>query len=247
MATVAEIWRHPIKSHGREQIASVALTAGQCLPWDRHWAVTHQDSKFDDAKWAHCRNFMIGARTPGLAGIWAKFDDSAGQITLRHQDLGEITFDPDTDNAAFLAWVTPLCDPDRALPKAIVKAQDRGMTDTDFPSVSLMNRASHQSVENALGHALEPERWRANIWIEGTPAWAELGWMGKTLRIGTAELTVQEPCVRCMLTATNPVTGLRDVDTLGVLQSTFGHKHFGVYAVVTKSGSLSCGDPCEVI
>lgn len=247
MATVAELWRHPIKSHGREEIAAVAFKAGQCMPWDRHWAVPHDASKFDGTAWAHCRNFMTGSRTPGLAGIWAKFDETTGKITLRQQDLGAISFNPDDDCAAFLDWVAPLCPPDRGMPTAVVKAADRGMTDSDFPSVSIMTKSSHRAVEGALGQPLETERWRANIWIDGVPAWSELDWIGKTIRIGGAEFEVREPCVRCMLTATNPVTGLRDVDTLGVLQSSFGHQNFGVYAMVTKSGPVSRGDPCEVI
>lgn len=247
MGTVAELWRHPIKSHGRETVTSSAFVVGKCMPWDRHWAVTHEATKFDGSEWAHCRNFMIGARTPSLAGIWAELNEDAGKITLRHQDIGSVTFDPDGDYTAFLDWVAPLCQPERAMPKGIVKACDRGMTDSEIPSVSIMNRASHAAVEATIGHPLEQERWRANIWLDGVSAWDELDWIGKTVRIGSTEFEIKEPCVRCMLTVANPVTGLRDADTLGTLQKTFGHKHFGVYAVVTKSGAVARGDTCEVL
>lgn len=247
MGTVAELWRHPIKAHGREAINASDFHAGKCMPWDRHWAVTHEATKFDGAGWAHCRNFMIGARTPSLAGIWADFDEASGQITLRHQDIGSVTFNPEDDYSAFLNWVAPLCPPDRADPKGIVKAEGRGMTDSAIASVSIMNRASHISVESAMGHPLEMERWRANIWLDDVDAWDELSWIGQTIRIGTAEFEIRETCVRCMLTAANPVTGLRDVDTLAALQNSFGHKNFGVYAVVTKDGRVACGDTCEVL
>lgn len=247
MGSVAELWRHPIKAHGREQVNSSNFTAGKCMPWDRHWAVAHDASKFDGSSWAHCRNFMIGARTPSLVGIWAAFDEANHTITLRHLDLGDITFDPDGDTSAFLAWVAPLCPPERVMPHAVVKATDRGMTDSEIPSVSIMNRASHSAVEAAVGNSLAQERWRANIWLDGVDAWDELRWVGKTLRIGTAEFEVREVCERCLLTATDPVTGIRDVDTLGTLQNSFGHKNFGVYAVVTKDGHVACGDTCEVL
>lgn len=91
------------------------------MPWDRHWAVTHDSSKFDGSAWAHCRNFMIGARTPGLAGIWAEFDEDTHLITLRHQDIGSVTFDPDGDPDVFLDWVAPLFPADRATATGIVK------------------------------------------------------------------------------------------------------------------------------
>lgn len=217
------------------------------MPWDRHWAVSHSATHFEGTAWAACRNFMIGVRTPALAGIWATFDDATGHITLNHQSLGNITFDPETDEQAFLTWIAPLCPPNGPQPTAIVKAPGRGMTDSDFPSVSIMNRASHAAVETALGHPLQQERWRANIWIDRLSAWDELDWIGKTVRIGAAEFEIREHCVRCMVTATNPMTGARDVDTLGVLQSAFGHRNFGVYAFVTKSGPVACGDPCEVL
>ncbi|MCF2872914.1 MOSC domain-containing protein [Octadecabacter sp. G9-8] len=247
MGTVAELWRHPIKSHGRETLNAVQFTAGDCMPWDRHWAVTHDTTKFDGTGWAHCRNFMIGSRTPALAGIWAQLDESAGTITLRHHDIGSVSFDPDGDTSAFLDWVAPLCPPNRVAPKAIVKADGRGMTDSPFASISIMNRASHKAVEAAMGQSLEQERWRANIWLDGIDAWNELDWMGKTIRVGEAEFEIREPCVRCMHTAANPVTGHRDADTLGTLKTSFGHTNFGVYATVVKSGHVAIGDQAQVL
>ena len=54
-AHLAAIYRHPIKSHGRENLQAVVLTQGQCMPWDRHWAVTHERSKWQDTdpQWLH--------------------------------------------------------------------------------------------------------------------------------------------------------------------------------------------------
>ena len=247
MGTVAELWRHPIKSHGREAVNSASFTAGQCMPWDRHWAVTHEATKFNGTDWSPCRSFMIGTMTPSLAGIWAKFDEASGSITLTHQDAGSVTFDPDGDVTDFLNWVAPLCPEGRNQPASVVKAQDRGMTDSPFASVSIMNRASHAAVQDAIGHDLEQERWRANIWLDGLDPWAELEWVGKSVRIGQATFEIREDCVRCMHTASNPVTGKRDADTLDTLKNSFGHTNFGVYAVVTQDGSVAVGDKFEVL
>jgi uncharacterized protein YcbX len=152
---VCALYRHPIKSHGREAIELVHLIQGQTMPWDRVWAVTHEAAKFDadNPEWASCHNFMIGSRTPGLVGIWAKLDTVNRRVTLTHQDLEPLTFAPDdaTDAARFLDWVAPLCPADRAAPTAIVAAPDRGMTDSPYPSVSIMNAASHRAVADALG------------------------------------------------------------------------------------------------
>ena len=37
--------------------------------------------------------------------ITARLDEAAGTVTLTHPDRPPLTFDPDTDSAAFLAWV----------------------------------------------------------------------------------------------------------------------------------------------
>ena len=250
MARVAALWRHPIKSHGREALQSVALAAGRPFPWDRSWAVVH-DAAADDASqgWIPCQNFMIGTRTPGLAGIWARLDPDAGRITLSHAELGEINFSPDdaADQVRFLDWVMPLCPETRARPVAVVALPDRGWTDTDYPSVTLMNSASHRAVEERIGHSLEPERWRGNIWFDGRTAFEELDWIGKRLRVGTAIFEVREPVKRCLHTAANPRTGTRDADTLGALDAGWGHRNFGIYTEVVQDGAVALGDELEIL
>ena len=243
---VTALYRHPIKSHGREELAAVTLVAEQTMPWDRTWAVTHEASKADpdQTAWVSCHNFMIGTRTPALAGIWARLDETNRHVTLSHQDLGELSFCPDNpkDVATFLRWIAPLCPDHRAAPTGIVSAGERGMTDTDYPSVSLMNLASHRAVAQAMTAPLEPERWRGNIWIDGAAEWEEFGWLGRDIRVGEATLRLREPIRRCAHTTANPRTGLRDADTLGALESNFGHQDFGIYAEVVAGGTVRTGD-----
>jgi len=251
MATVAAIWRHPIKSHGREPLASVSLFAGKVIPGDRRWAVLHDMAKDspDNGTWVSCNNFMIGTRTPGLAGLWARVHDGGGTVTLRHQDLGEHTFRPDDPDEAkgFIEWILPLCPENRARPARIVRIGTRGWTDTTFPSVSIMNQASHDAVATEIGRPMERERWRGNFWLDDLPAWEEEGWIGRRIRIGTAVVEVREPIVRCRHTEANPVTGLRDANTLDALQRRWGHKNFGVYAEVLEDGVVTAGDKVEVL
>lgn len=243
---VSALFRHPIKSHGRESIEAVTLSQGQTMPWDRTWAVTHEASKFDaDApEWVSCHNFMIGARTPGLAGLWAALDEEQRRVTLTHQDLGELTIHPDNrkDLAALLAWIAPLCPENRARPTGIVTASERGMTDSAFPSVSIMNTATHRAVEQAIGGPLEIERWRGNIWLDGPDAWAEFDWIDRDIRIGGAVLRIRDRIERCAHTTANPHTGQRDADTTGTLERVFGHQDFGVYAEVMQTGTIRLGD-----
>jgi uncharacterized protein YcbX len=248
---VAALYRHPIKSHGRESIESVTLIKGQTMPFDRTWAVTHEATKFDThtPQWARCHNFMIGARTPGLAGIWAKLDEESRELTLTHQSLEPLTFRPDApdDVARFLDWVKPLCPEDRAQPTNVVSAGARGMTDCAFPSVSLMNIASHDAVAAATGGSLDKERWRGNIWIEGAAAWTEMTWIDRQLHVGETILTVRMPIDRCPHPGANPYTGMRDLNLEETLEKHFGHVDFGMHIEVVQGGTVTLGDKVELV
>jgi uncharacterized protein YcbX len=248
-ARVTEIWRHPIKSHGRERVASVTLTAGRALPFDRRWAVAHEGSRFDagDPQWQPCTEFSIGSKSPALQAIAVRSDITGGRLTLSHPDRPDITIDPDDtgDGARFIQWVLPISNPDRMLPARLVRAP-QAMTDTDFASLSLINLASHRAVETQLGQRLSPLRWRGNLLVEGLEPWAEMGWIGRRLRLGSATAEVVEPITRCMATTANPETGRRDADTLKALKSGFGHQDCGVYLRITQDGVIADGDRIEV-
>ena len=240
--TLAEITRHPIKGHGREPLASVTLVAGQCLPWDRHWAVAHEAARLEPG-WNSCVNFARAAKSPALMAITALLDEATAEVTLAHPDRGSLSFRPDdpADLPRFLAWVGPLNPPDRARPATIVTG-GRGMTDSDFPSVSVLSRASLADLSARMGHDLSPARFRGNLWLDGAEPWAEFGWIGREIRIGDAALRVEEPITRCSATTVDPATGLSDADTLTALHSHFGHKDFGLYATVLRGGKLALGD-----
>lgn len=247
MPQVRALWRHPIKGHGREAMASVELQEGQTIPWDRRWAVAHAGAQTDGKAWAPCVNYSRGSKAPALMAIDASCDEVAGTVTLRHPDRPDLTFDPDSEVVAFLDWVRPLMPENRAQSASIHRVPERGMTDTDYPSVSLINLASHADLEARMGTEISALRWRCNFHFDGFAPWEELGWEGRTLRIGNAELTVREPIERCLATAANPATGSRDLDTLGALNSDFGHQDFGIYAMVTQAGRIKLGDEVTLL
>ncbi len=246
---VSGIWRHPIKSHGREELAQTVLKEGRCIPWDRRWAVAHEMAKIDweAPGWVACTNFSRGAKAPRLMAITARVDLRRQEVTLSHPDLPDLTFDPDADPGALIQWVMPISALDRALPARVVRAGITGMTDTDYQSISLINLASHAELAKHLGQDISPLRWRGNLLLDGLEPWVERDWIGKTLRVGNAELEIREHITRCKATTASTRTGERDADTLGALRTGWGHQEFGVYGVVTKTGDLRQGDTVEVL
>ena len=242
---LVQIWRYPIKSHGSENLETIDILNGKTLPLDRKWAVIHDQSEADGLTWVPCRNFSRVAKAPQLAAISANWI-SENKLELNHPSIGEICINPDHESEKFINWVNPLMPENRAASKKLVRSVQTGMTDTDFPSISIGNLASHREIEKRHGEELSLLRWRCNLWVDGFAPWDEYKWIGKSIKIGNVTFKVEEEIVRCLATTANPITGVRDVDTLGLLES-MGQDDFTVAATATSDGQIKCGDPVEVL
>lgn len=238
---LAHICRHPIKAYGREMLASVRLSADKGLPFDREWAVAHEAAKLVPG-WNPCMNFTRGAKAPALMAVTASLDETTRRVTLAHPVAGKITVAPDepADQARLLTWADPLIPPGRARPAAVVRG-GVAMTDSDFPSVSVLSLASLAALSTQMGTDLSIHRWRANLWLEGASPWAEWDWIGQRFRLGDAVLEVVERITRCTATTVDPETGEVQGNTLAALETGYGHQDFGIYARVIEGGEIALG------
>lgn len=239
-ATLAQIWRHPIKAMGREALDEVAVTAGNWMPHDRLWAVTHERSRLMGTGWDKKVNFLRGVTDPALMAVTSSLDETSGDITLTHPDCGELRFNPERDPEALVNWIGEIWSSDLPAPTSLYRATDAHLTDVPDAWLSIGCLSSNRALGQRMGTELSPHRWRANLWLEGTPPWAEKEWVGRTLRIGDVTLKVASEITRCKATMANPETGRRDADTLGALDD-LGHQEFGLYAEVIEGGLLQVG------
>jgi YidC/Oxa1 family membrane protein insertase len=241
----------PIKAHGREALNSVTLESGRTFPWDRVWAVAHEAGKLDPSNrdWARCINFTRGASSPALMAVTAELDEVSGTVTLRHPALADWAGNPDVaeDAERLIDWTRPLIAEGRPKPAFVTKAAGRGMTDSQFPSISILSHASLRALADKAGQDISPHRWRGNFWIDGVEPWAEFDWLGRELKIGEVKVAVRERIERCKATTVNPETGERDLDTLALLKGNFGHQDFGVKVEVVEGGQIQTGDKVELI
>lgn len=246
-ARLTEIWRHPIKSIGRERLEQITLEAGNWLRGDRLWAVTHDRSEIDEGAWAPCRNFLRTTHGPALMAVTATFDEGDGALTLDHPEAGQLVLTPDDPGEIprLLDWLSRIWPADLPAPTGIYSYGGGSLTDSSQPHISIFNHASHRAVEERVGKALSIHRWRGNVWIDGLGPWQEFEWIGKEISIGDTVLAVEERIGRCRATMANPETGRRDADPLAALD-TWGHRDFGVYARVIRSGEIHVGDPVVV-
>jgi uncharacterized protein YcbX len=170
-------------------------------------------------------------------------------MVLTHPAHAPFRFNPENEaeHAGFIAWLTQFVPQNRAQPKALFAAPDRGMTDSPFPSISILNLASLAELSAKAGTPMDPARFRGNIWLDGVDAWDEFDWIGKTLRIGEARVIIRERITRCMATTVDPATGVQNVDTLKVLDAAWGHTDFGIYGEVVQSGMVDLDDGAQII
>jgi uncharacterized protein YcbX len=246
---LAALVRHPIKSVGHERIAAASLTLGHALPFDREWAVAHEAAKFGPelAEWAAKMNFLRGVAGPELMAIRAESDVAARRVTLTHPRAGVLTLAPDDEPQTLIDWLRPIWPAGRPAPSFVATVKGQAMTDVPQPYLSILNLASNRALGEKLGQDLSWHRWRGNLWLDGLEPFQEFDLLGRTLQIGKAELRVEQRITRCRATCVNPETGVDDLDTLAALNTHWGHQDFGVYALVTKAGTIGEGDKVTLL
>ena len=100
------------------------------------------------------------------------------------------------------------------------------------------------------GEALPMNRFRPNVVVDGTDAWAEDAW--RRVRIGNVVFRSVKPCGRCAVTTTDQQTAARGTEPLATL-ATFrrdagtGKVYFGWNLIPEASGRLRVGDAVEVL
>lgn len=244
MILLEEIRRNPVKGLGQEGLQSTLLTAGRPIGWDRVWAVTHGNSEFDDDRpvWVKPKNHVIQSTNPALAQITCRYDEAAGELTLAHPDLGEITANPAANGQRIADWIAPIAAPSGPPPYRIISLPGGNFHDFEDTHISVGNLASLRALEEMAGMTLERIRFRMNLWIDGAAPWEEFDWDGKEVALGDTRLQITGRVKRCNATNANPETGQRNTEIPKLLHERFDHMDFGVYAQVTKGGEIKIGD-----
>jgi uncharacterized protein YcbX len=255
--TISAIYRYPVKGLSPEPLRSVALTPGRCLPQDRRFAIALPATRFDPEhpEWLAKTHFAMLMRDEALAQLHTRFDAERGELAIdqggRDQLRANLTEPEGRQRAG--EFFTAFLDGAVAGPVRIVEAPGHAFADarrkpnaTTDQYVSLINRASIAALERAISAPVDPLRFRANVYFDGAPAWSELDWLERPIRVGGTRLRVIAAITRCAATQVNPTSAARDLDIVGGLQRGFGHNLMGVYGEVVEGGEIAVGDALTV-
>ncbi len=251
VATVAEVWRYPVKSMAGERLPSASVgPAG--IEGDRAFGV------IDGAT-----GKVLSAKTvPSLLAVGAAW--SAGSVRFSGSLLDGASSDDDDIHVRLSEWLerevrlerpnpgtrTPFdlpLDPDR--PSELLELHTPPGSFLDSRStLHLLSDASLRSAgrDHPAGD-WDPRRFRANVFIhtdaEGFP---EEDWVGASVRIGSLETGVRKPAARCVLT-TQTQPGLpRDVEIFRSLARNRSG-NLGIYLDARTEGVVAEGDTVELL
>ena len=249
---VHALYRFPVKGLSAEPLELLELETGRPIAHDRQFAIMHGGTHRQDSgrsQWRPKGNFLQLMSNERLANLETRFDAASGNLTiLRHGrpvSRGRIT--DLTGRAILEQFFSGYMRAELRGRPRIVESGDEPFADSRAPYISIINLESVRDLERVVGQPVDPMRFRANVLIDGVPAWQELAWRGRSLRLGSAELCVEDRIGRCAATNVNPSTGLRDLTLPLSMRRAYGHEDCGAYAIVTAQGAAGIGDAVTVI
>lgn len=267
MLRLSALYRYPLKS-GKGEILQQASLDKLGLEGDRRWMLVDEAS-------GRFLSQRVAGRMSQLSALW----NAEGGLTLSAPDCSPIDIAlpgrdaelrgvtifrdslrvPDAGDEAG-AWVSEFIgkstrlvqipfDRARITEAGYGRDDDRVAFADGFPLL-LIGQASLEDLSQKVGRPLEMLRFRPNLVIEGSDAYAEDGW--KRIRIGDVEFRVVKPCSRCILTTVDPQTGLRsdDREPLATLQKYRAQEEgamFGQNLVNDGNGQLEVGMPVTIL
>ena len=221
VGTVAEIWRYPVKLMAGEMVDSAALT-DMGFEGDRRWALV-------DGTANRAGKLLTGTEDKRLMTYHSRLKGNDVEVVVPGGDIRRL---------------------DEALVSDVARASGRPLTLRDLAGanfddspVLVVNLSTIAGFALAAGVAVDHRRFRANLYIDGLEHEEELGWIGRRLVVGSAELEVIKRCERCVVITLDPDSAAATPSLLRVLTNT-SDTCMGVYCRVARPGQVSVGDSC---
>ncbi|HEY1446988.1 MAG TPA: MOSC domain-containing protein [Caulobacteraceae bacterium] len=247
---ITELYRHPIKGFTPQKVSRVLLETGAAFPGDRLFAVEDGPSGFDPERpvWITKQRFTVLAKIAEVARAHTWYDEESGVLTARADGVADFaaSLADEAGRTAFAAWLTALLGEAASGPLRVVQGGGHRFLDHPAGHVSIVNLASVRDFAERLGRPVDPLRFRANLYVEGWPAWAENDWTGRELELGEARARVFAPITRCAAPDVDPATAARDMEVTARLHEFYGHLLCGIYVQVTAAGMVAEGDGAEL-
>ncbi|MHA6481879.1 MOSC domain-containing protein [Paenibacillus sp. strain BS8-2] len=231
LGKIIAINRYPVKSMAGESLEACDIVS-YGVRGDRYAAF------YDESRTGWSR-FVTARDIPRMLSYKAVFQAEHGSVQVTAEDGRIFGWDE-----ALLEDVQRLTDKRKLSLSRLQEShpEEEGLLSVDAASILLVSDRSLKALESACSMDLDQRRFRGNFLIavsEDAPE--EEMWIGKRLRLGTAELQVDGFCDRCSMITYDPTHLERTPAVLKQVNEKFG-LNFGVYASVVKQGRAAVGD-----
>lgn len=192
-----ELHRWPVKSMAGESADAVRVDH-RGVGGDRSHALFH----FQESEWRR----LTAREAPRLLAWSATYPYAPGEAVDPAAPPDPLLRAPDgtafewSDPQLLVALATDL--------EREVRLRSDPAGRQDLPcSVLVTTQATLDAVGRELGVELDLRRFRTNLHLVlDAPAFAEHGWEGRILRVGTSQLELLHPCGRCVIPTRHPDT-----------------------------------------
>ena len=114
-----------------------------------------------------------------------------------------------------------------------------------FNSMSLINLNSIKDFEKKINEKVEPQRFRANFYVDGIDPWEERNWIGRMIKINNISFKVEKNIPRCVAINLKPKTDDNSLNLLKSLNKSYNHFDMGIYLVALDDGKIEIGNKIE--
>jgi len=224
-ATIAALWRYPVKSMLGERCDALEVDA-RGAAGDRLYAVRDAEGKLGSGK-----SSRRHVRIEGLFGFRAEGEPP--RITF--PDGSNLLADDPAVHAALSA----------ALRTPVTLVREGQVSHHDSNALHLLTTSSLAGLKKALpGAGIDERRFRPNLVIEGE---GENRWIGRTLRVGDeVRLEVVDWTERCVMITMAQSELADEPRILRAVAQGEAEALFGVYAEVLSSGRIKLGDEVHI-
>jgi uncharacterized protein len=248
---IAKLVHYPVKGLSGLAKVQATLTAGEGMPLDRVYAIENGSHRFDaqNPKWLPKTHFLQLMRNERLASLALTFDEESHTLVLFRdgKQVAKGALKTKLGRQIIEQFLASYMKSDLMGPPRIVCAEGHSFTDIAEKALHVVNLETVRDASRVICVHLDPLCFRANVYLEGVPAWQERRWLGKTIVCGDAHLKVFAETGRCEATSVDPRTAKRGLSIPSALLRTWGHDKLGLYAKVLRSGVISTGDTASLI
>ncbi len=246
---VARIRRYPVKGFRGHDLDSATFEAGRGIPFDRHLALLLPPLPDVASSDRGTLPYLYLSRNPELARFSVDWD-GRDKFSFRSPDGERLVIDTrlpsdlECFNRALARWFSGR---EGGAPQISLARPDGGYWDFTDTGVSIINLATVREIARTAGRAIDPLRFRGNLYIDGLPAWREFDLIGRRIGAGSAEFDVLRGIRRCNATSIDPDGEAVDFNMPLHLRTAYGHIYCGVYARVKTGGIARSGDDLRLL